>query len=64
MGLEKLRNLYKIIRVLKPIAISKTILYYYIYALTKIKNSILKELLLYKDTLLILIQFDIIGLFL
>ena len=64
IGLEKLRNLYKVIRVLKPITIPKTILYYYIYALTKIKNSILKKLLLRKDTFLILMQFDIIGLFL
>jgi len=55
IGLEKLRNLHKVIRVLKPIAIPKTILYYYIYTLTKIKDSILKELLPRKNTLLTLI---------
>ena len=64
MGPEKLRNLYKVIRVLKPVAIPKTIPHCHVCALTKIKNSIPKELSPRKDTLLTLMQFDIAGPFL
>ena len=61
LGPQKLRNLYKVTTLILPIEIPKKILLCHVYAISKIKNSIPKELLQRAERLLALVQFDIAG---
>jgi len=61
MGPEKLRHLYKVIKLKEKIRIPTDILIYEVYKLIKMRNRTSRKLSLWKDTTLALIYIDACG---